>query len=148
MHQEEETDNLSIYRCMFEGDECVEQIKSKSIFMVGESRVGKSTLFNYFMGLQLKVVKDERTKRAKFICEHSERAVVGSGFKSVTLLPNISSKILLNGVQEDISLQDMAGYKDAGRNYVGVYGVSYMLKVCLQKAKQAKFILVVEHNKM
>ena len=40
-------------------------------------------------------------------------------------------------------MQDMAGYKDAGRNYVGVFGVSYMLKTTLNAANETKFILVV-----
>ena len=43
---------------------------------------------------------------------------------------------------------DMAGYNDHGRNFVGVFGVSYMLKVALEKASMAKFILVVSQAKL
>lgn len=42
----------------------------------------------------------------------------------------------------------MAGYKDSGRTYVGVFGVSYMLKMALKSARETKFLLVVDDNKM
>lgn len=38
----------------------------------------------------------------------------------------------------------MAGFKDKGRSYVGVYTVSYMLKKACMKTDRAKFILVID----
>lgn len=132
---------------MLDGDELVEKIKDRSVFLVGESRVGKSTLFNYLTGLPLKVEKDSRN-RYIYVTDNGSMAVAKSGYTSATLLPNINPKLILNGIEVDVSLQDMAGYKDAGRNYVGVFGVSYMLKVALARARKSRFILVVEDAKM
>ena len=98
--------------------------------------------------MPLKVIKDTDNRKYIYVCTHEESAFVKDGFKSVTLLPNVNPEIRLNGENKNISIQDMAGYKDAGRNYVGVFGVSYMLKTTLNAAKETKFILVVEDTKM
>ena len=58
----------SIYACMLAGDEHVKKIKNKSIFLVGETRVGKSTLLNYLRGLCLQVAKDEDGRKNVYVC--------------------------------------------------------------------------------
>ena len=130
-----ENEAENIYACMLAGDEHVKKIKNKSIFLVGETRVGKSTLLNYLRGLRLQVTKDEDGRKNVYVCNDEDSAYAKGGFTSVTLLPNIVDSIFMDGVSCDISLQDMAGYKDSGRNYVGVFGVSYMLKMALKAAR-------------
>ena len=39
---------------MFGGDLKVEQLSNKAIILMGKSRIGKSTLFNYMIGKELK----------------------------------------------------------------------------------------------
>ena len=48
----------SMWGCMFAGDMAIENIKKKSILIVGDSRIGKSTLFNYLSGVNLIGVYD------------------------------------------------------------------------------------------
>ena len=133
----------NVYECMLSGDELALKIKDESIFLVGESRVGKSTLFNYILGKMLKVVEDPVLGDDIYVCDNTDAAQVAPGFKSVTLLPNISPTVRLDGQDINISLQDMAGYKDTGRSFVGVFGVSYMLKIGLARASKSKFILAI-----
>ena len=59
----------NIYACMLAGDECVRQIKRRSIFLIGETRVGKSTLLNYLRGLKLEVKKDEDGRKNVYVCK-------------------------------------------------------------------------------
>ena len=70
------------------------------------------------------------------------------GFNSVTLIPNIFPKIKIGNSYHEINLVDMAGYSDTGRSYVGVFGVSYMLKRTQEKVKKAKYLLVLDHASM
>lgn len=48
----------NMWGCMFAGDMAIENVKKKSILIVGDSRIGKSTLFNYMSGINLKGVYD------------------------------------------------------------------------------------------
>lgn len=48
----------SMWGCMFAGDMAIENVKKKSILIVGDSRIGKSTLFNYLSGVNLIGVYD------------------------------------------------------------------------------------------
>lgn len=48
----------NMWGCMFAGDMVIENAKKKSILIVGNSRIGKSTLFNYLSGVSLKGVFD------------------------------------------------------------------------------------------
>ena len=59
---EPETLVEDIFYCMFAGDLKTKNIKQKSIFLVGESRVGKSTLFNYMLGHKLKGKEEKKYK--------------------------------------------------------------------------------------
>jgi len=45
-----------MWGCMFAGDMAIENVKKKSILIVGNSRIGKSTLYNYLSGVTLKGV--------------------------------------------------------------------------------------------
>lgn len=49
-------DVTSMWGCMFAGDMAIENVKKKSILIVGNSRIGKSTLYNYLSGVTLKGV--------------------------------------------------------------------------------------------
>lgn len=135
-----------MYGCMLAGDECIANLGEEQIFLVGETRVGKSTLFNLFMGRSLKVVKSAEEEEV-YECAH-KGAVMADGYESVTLLPNIERNVRFDGINTLVTLIDMAGYKDEGRSEVGVFGVSYMLKRAMQSAKKARFILVVGHSRM
>ena len=109
---------------------------------MGESRVGKSTLFNNLLGIRLRGVRGEGKKKHNVYYEADfEGAQTQYAFKSVTLLPNIED-VILDGNQ--IALQDMAGFKDKNRGYEGVFMVSYMLVESLKNAQKVKFVLVCE----
>lgn len=68
-------------------------------------------------------------------------APVSDGNKSVTLIPNVKDW----GDKE--TLADMAGFGDK-RTYIGVLGVSYMLKGAFEKINQCRFIVVIQSNNM
>ena len=59
------------------------------------------------------------------------------------MLPNIE-KIKIPGDDEEVTLQDMAGFNDRNRSYKGVFMVSYVLKRSFHFAEDARFILVCE----
>lgn len=42
-----------MWGCMFAGDTEIKNVLKKSIIIVGNSRIGKSTLFNYISGVNL-----------------------------------------------------------------------------------------------
>ena len=140
---EPETLVEDIFYCMFAGDLKTKNIKQKSIFLVGQSRVGKSTLFNYLLGNRLKG-KALTKYKVVYECDFEEEHLIGSGFTSVTLLPNIVSEVKIGEMKHQSSVCDMAGFSDSGRSYVGVYSVSYMLKKAFQKTKSVQFLLVLD----
>lgn len=58
MHQEKfEVNNENLSELLYIGSERAKLTKQKSIFVVGETRVGKSTLFNHLIGIRLKGVQ-------------------------------------------------------------------------------------------
>ena len=117
----------NIYGMMFAGDLLVQKLGRHAIFLVGESRIGKSTLFNLLQGFQLEAIQSDEEDYYK--CVQTKSGVEAkSGFESVTLLPNLAPQLMFNESRIDVNLVDMAGYGDHGRSYVGVFGVSYMLK--------------------
>lgn len=120
------------------------EVREEAIFLVGITRVGKSTLYNYLKGVTL-VPKYEE---GEYIYESAYEKVAETkgGFDSVTLIANISKSCRLNEVRYQVGLCDMAGFSDHGRSYLGVYMVSYMLRECFNQAKKMKFILVIEHS--
>ena len=44
---------------MFAGDLAIKKLHKRAIAIIGDSRIGKSTLFNYILKIQLIVVKDK-----------------------------------------------------------------------------------------
>jgi predicted GTPase len=46
--------------CMFAGDLAIRQVKEKGILIMGDSRIGKSTLFNHFLKVPMEGVKVNR----------------------------------------------------------------------------------------
>ena len=65
-----------------------------------------------------------------------------SGYKSVTLAPNVYKQYL-----PGVSLLDMAGFKDS-RDHVGVIGVSYFLKSIFDRVRKAKFLIVLTETQI
>lgn len=57
--QEEQPNIETLEGCMFAGDLGIKKTKSKVIMIVGDTRVGKSTLFNYIVGVPLIGVQTE-----------------------------------------------------------------------------------------
>ena len=138
----EEESKLDFSHLLYQGRKRAKNTRPKTMFVVGESRVGKSTLFNYLLGARLKGVRGEGNKSHSIFYEAEfEEAKSQYAFKSVTLLPNIQD-IELN--QEIMAIEDMAGFNDKNRGYKGVFMVSYMLVESLKNAKESKFILVCE----
>jgi hypothetical protein len=97
----------------------------KAILLVGLTRAGKSTTFNWILGQPMIGVGDEDEVECHFEFDgkniNESTATMGSSYTSVTLVPN---SCLLS---KDVTLMDMAGYMDK-RDYVGVMGVFYFLK--------------------
>ena len=105
--------------------------------MVGESRVGKSTFYNNIMGVRL--IGYEEDFELSYVPDFEDGAQVKNTFKSVTILPNIEHLEIEN---ENCVLQDMAGYNDKNRGYLGTFMVSFMLVETFKYVEDAKFILV------
>ena len=72
--EQPQPDISTVYGCMLAGDECIRQLGNKCIFLVGESRVGKSTLFNYLLGMKLQAVESEETGEDIYECIQSTGA--------------------------------------------------------------------------
>ena len=86
---EEESDKDLSY-LLHLGKQRAENTRPKTIFVVGESRVGKSTLFNHLLGVRLRGVRGEGKQRFNIFYEADfSGAQAKFAFKSVTLLPNI-----------------------------------------------------------
>lgn len=56
----EQPDLNNMWGCMFAGDKSIKETQKKSIFIVGNTRIGKSTFFNYVSGMALRGVKDKK----------------------------------------------------------------------------------------
>jgi hypothetical protein len=74
--------------------------------------------------------------------EDSNFATVAGGYKSVTLPPNVYMSF-----KPGVSLVDMPGFKDS-RDYIGVIGVSYFLKSIFERARKAKFLIIVTQTQL
>ena len=112
----------------------LKQLSDISIFLVGLSRSGKSTLFNYINNIQLIGVPSEvvpgfdefglsgAPTDVNYIprITNSQAVEANDGMKSVTLLPNIVDRV-------DYTLVDLPGFLDQ-RRYSAVVGVSYAIK--------------------
>jgi predicted GTPase len=122
-------DNTNLYRVLERGDRQVDAAHPKAILLVGLTRAGKSTTFNWTLGKHLIGVGDEvEAHYENVINQDVETAELGDTFTSVTLCPNV---VEFNK-ERGITLIDMAGYRDK-RDFIGVLGVSYFLKAVFEK---------------
>lgn len=48
----------------------------------------------------------------------------------------------------ECGLVDMPGFYDENRNFVGVFGVSYMIEKVMSSISEVKWILVVEEHRL
>lgn len=131
---------------LYRGDSRIASAHLSAILLVGLTRAGKSTTFNWILN---KVMRGENEEDDDIIThyvnvvEGSDSAEMGNTFTSVTLCPNVVELDRTNC----ISLIDMAGYKDK-RDYIGVLGVSYFLKAVFEKVRRAKFLIVLGEDKL
>ena len=107
--------------------------------MLGLTRVGKSTLFNWLTKKFLIGVKSF----GKYLYESTDptRAQMSANIASKTLIFNIAD------MSEGVSIIDTAGFKDK-RNYIGVFSVNCMLKMLFESGKQFKFVLVMNKEQI
>lgn len=49
----EQPDTNQMWGCMFAGDLAIKKLGNKAIIIVGETRVGKSTLFNHLLKIPM-----------------------------------------------------------------------------------------------
>lgn len=132
-------DNSNLYRVLERGDRCIDRAHPTAVMLVGLTRAGKSTTFNWILGKHLIGVGDELTAHYENVINQGEDiAELGDTFTSVTLCPNV---VELDR-QQQLTLVDMAGYKDK-RDYVGVLGVSYFLKAVFERVRRVKFVVVL-----
>ena len=82
---------------MLTGDHHIRTLGQKAIILVGETKVGKSTLFNYLQNKQLRAVSCQ-TGDDVFECVQKNVAEASSEMKSATLIPNYSKTTPINGV--------------------------------------------------
>ena len=137
--------NTNLYEVLYRGDSQIASAHSSAILLVGLTRAGKSTTFNWILNKLMKGVADEDDILAHYVnvVEGKDSAEVGNTYTSVTLCPNV---VELDKARK-VSLIDMAGYKDK-RDYIGVLGVSYFLKAVFEKVRRAKFLLVLGEDKL
>lgn len=124
---------------MLEGDEKMKGLGDENIVLMGMSRVGKSTLFNWLVRNTLKGVRRFAKIEYQTVMGDEEAAAVKGGNESVTLVPNIVA--LPNG----LCVIDLPGFADS-RDHIGVIGVSYMLKGVFQAGKKYKFVITTSEN--
>jgi hypothetical protein len=124
-----------LFLLLNEIDEAVEKVGDNAVIMVGMTRAGKSTGFNWMIRTPLKAVLDADLMPCYEPVDKNS-AKVSHSFTSCTLVPNITK-------MQGFDLIDAAGYEDR-RNYIGAVGVAYSLKALTEKVKQLKFIIVVQ----
>lgn len=125
------------------GDTSIASAFSKAIILVGYTRAGKSTVFNYM--LNKKMTGYGTRKKSFFELDQKDEdgaAELGWAFTSVTMDPNIHPCF---DSKEKVSLIDMAGFKDT-RDYVGAIAVSYFLKSLFERVRKDKFVIVIPES--
>jgi hypothetical protein len=137
-------DNSNLYRVLERGDRHIDRAHDTAILLVGLTRAGKSTTFNWTLGKPLIGVGDEVEAHYENVVSHDvETAELGDTFTSVTLCPNV---VEFDKARK-VTLIDMAGYRDK-RDYIGVLGVSYFLKAVFERVARAKFMVVISEDKL
>lgn len=83
-------DNSNLYRVLERGDRHIDHSHSTALLLVGLTRAGKSTTFNWILGKGLIGVGDEIEAHYENAVNHDpESAELGDTFTSVTLCPNV-----------------------------------------------------------
>lgn len=130
---------------MLKGERTLKELPSHNIAIIGDSRIGKSTLFNYLNGVRLeaKVNDEDGDYVLAKVSQNEGGADTAKQYDSVTLIPNVER---LEFMGDTLGLIDTAGFEDAGRGYVGVFGVSFLLHELLERSKSIKFIFVLSQS--
>lgn len=114
MESEKDSKPLTLSGCLLQEEIIASKLRDDCILIIGDSRVGKSTLFNHLVGVPLKGVLDKH-EDVILVPQHTEGVETSSTFKSVTLLPNIKTIDVNN---KTFDLCDTAGFSDSGRSNV------------------------------
>ncbi len=130
--------STSLFSVIEKGDRKIKKAHKKGIILVGLTRAGKSTVFNWILKVPMVGKGKPISSYVNIVDSDSSAAKVANSFASVTLVPNIHIDY-----ENTISLIDMAGYEDT-RDFVGVIGVSYFLKALFEQVREAKFIIVFD----
>ena len=129
-----------LFTVLEKGDRKISSLHSKAIILVGLTRSGKSTLFNFILNKPL-IGKGKLNSKYVLLNQEEESATISDRMVSETLDPN--TKV---NYTKDTSLIDMAGFLDS-RDHVGVIGVSYFLKAIFEQVREAKFLLVFSEDR-
>ena len=129
-----------LFNVLEKGDRKIQSLLRKAIILVGLTRAGKSTLFNFILN---KPLIGRGKLNSKYVLQNEEdnSAKISDKMVSETLDPN--AKV---NYTKDTSLIDMAGFLDS-RDHVGVIGVSYFLKAIFEQVREAKFLLVFSEDR-
>ena len=131
----------SLFATLEKGDRNISNVHEEAIVMVGLSRAGKSTAFNWVLKTPMVGKGGRNSEYVNIVSEDPTAAKLGGTFKSVTLAPNVFVDFT-----PTVSLVDMAGFEDS-RDFVGVIGVSYFLKALFEKVRRVKFVIVFSESR-
>ena len=131
----------SLFATLERGDRNISTSHDEAIVMVGLSRAGKSTAFNWMLKTPMVGKGGRNSEYVNIVSEDPTAAKLGGTFKSVTLAPNV-----FRDFTPTVSLVDMAGFEDS-RDFVGVIGVSYFLKALFEKVRKVKFVIVFSESR-
>jgi len=79
-----------MFTLLEKGDRRIENIHNDAIILVGISRSGKSTTFNWILKKFMKGYSEGAQVFFKNEIENSDSAQISDGFTSTTLIPNIA----------------------------------------------------------
>ena len=131
----------SLFATLERGDRNISTSHDEAIVMVGLSRAGKSTAFNWMLKTPMLGKGSLSSEYVNIVSGDPTAAKTGKSFKSVTLTPNVYRDFIPN-----VSLVDMAGFEDS-RDFVGVIGVSYFVKALFEKVRRVKFVIVFSESR-
>ena len=127
----------NLFATLERGDRNISNAHEEAIVLMGLSKSGKSTVFNWMLNKPMVGKRGRNSEYVNIISEDPTVASLGGGtLKSVTLVPNVFADYT-----STVSLVDLAGFNNSG-DFVGVTGVSYFLKVLFEKVRRVKFIIV------
>ena len=141
MEQEVQEERLfGLFATMAKGDIREQQVLPHCILLIGLTRVGKSTVFNWLAGHMI-MGKREKGKAKYEEVPDMKGAEVSDRPISKTLISNIEH------LPDGGCLIDPAGFQDR-RNHVGVFTVNYMLKLIFEKGQSFQFLIVIPRSKV